>query len=93
MCLVYTITLISAEILQSFAVTKYVTLKTGPLKGYFAIPDIDDFENPIFDIDLKFAIFDFEKIDIRYWVSIFDIGLPKIRYSKQEKIDIGYSGI
>ena len=65
----------------------------GPLKGYFPIPDIGDFENPIFDIDLKFAIFALEKIDIRYWVSIFDTDLPKVRYSKQEKIDIGYSRI
>ena len=65
----------------------------GPLKGYFPIPDIGDFENPIFDIDLKFSIFALGKFDIRYWVSIFDIGLPKIRYSKQKKIDIGYSGI
>ena len=43
----------------------------GPLKGYFAIPDIGDFENPIFDIDLKFAIFALEKIDIRYWIFNF----------------------
>ena len=65
----------------------------GPLNGYFVIPDIGDFENPIFDIDHKFAIFGLKKIDIRYWVSIFDTDLPKVRYSKQEKIDIGYSRI
>ena len=35
-------------------------------EGYFPIPDIDNFENPIFDIDLKLEIFALEKIDIRY---------------------------
>ena len=39
------------------------------------------------------GIFALEKLYIWYWVSIFDTGLPKTRYSKQNKIDIRYSGI
>ena len=74
---------------SNFQLVTYIYI--GPRKGYFPIPDIDDFENPIFDIDLKFAIFALEKIYIRYCVSISDTGLPKIRYLQQEKIDIGYS--
>ena len=63
------------------------------MKGYFPIPDIGDFENPIFDIDHKFAIFALEKFDFRYyfryWLAknpIFKTGIKRYRILKNMKI-------
>ena len=60
-------------------------LLIGPLKGYFLIPDIGDFENPIFDIDLKCPIFALEKSDIWYWVFNFRHWLSKYPIFKTGK--------